>query len=83
MGDLKLKKREDPVLYQKKEECCGCAACYSVCPKNAITMKADILEQIKIYALSVISVYRYVYSKKIRIHELQKVKCDDEQEDYQ
>lgn len=41
MGDLKLKKREDPVLYQKKEECCGCGACYSVCPKNAITMKAD------------------------------------------
>lgn len=25
----------------KKEECCGCAACYSVCPVSAITMVAD------------------------------------------
>ncbi len=25
----------------KKEECCGCYACYSVCPNNSITMKDD------------------------------------------
>lgn len=24
-----------------KDECCGCTACYSVCPKNAIAMKPD------------------------------------------
>ena len=30
-----------PVLYDKKEECCGCTACYAVCPANAITMEAD------------------------------------------
>jgi len=32
---------EIPVLYKRKEECCGCTACYSVCPKGAITMIAD------------------------------------------
>ena len=25
----------------KKDACCGCTACYSVCPKNAITMECD------------------------------------------
>lgn len=30
-----------PVLYKKKEECCGCTACYAVCPKEAITMQED------------------------------------------
>ena len=36
-----VKKRELPVLYEKKEECCGCSACVSICPKNAINMQAD------------------------------------------
>ena len=26
------------VLYEQKNECCGCAACYAICPKNAISM---------------------------------------------
>lgn len=30
-----------PLLYTKKENCCGCTACYSICPKNAITMVED------------------------------------------
>ena len=30
-----------PVLYNKKEECCGCSACLSICPKKAISMIAD------------------------------------------
>ena len=25
----------------KKNECCGCAACYQVCPVNCIKMKTD------------------------------------------
>lgn len=29
------------VLFDKKEECCGCTACYAVCPKSAIDMVAD------------------------------------------
>ncbi len=29
------------VLFDKKENCCGCGACYNVCPKNAIKMKED------------------------------------------
>ena len=28
-------------LYQKKEDCCGCSACYNVCASKAITMKPD------------------------------------------
>lgn len=30
-----------PVLYTRKEECCGCTACYAICPKQAITMIPD------------------------------------------
>lgn len=34
-------KKELPVLYLKKENCCGCTACYSICPQNAIRMQPD------------------------------------------
>lgn len=30
-----------PLLYAKKEDCCGCAACESICPKKAIVMEKD------------------------------------------
>lgn len=30
-----------PILYTRKEECCGCTACYAICPKNAISMQPD------------------------------------------
>lgn len=30
-----------PVLFSKKEECCGCSACYATCPKKAISMITD------------------------------------------
>lgn len=29
------------VIYNKKEECCGCSACAQICPKNAIKMETD------------------------------------------
>lgn len=32
---------ENRVLYRKKEQCCGCEACVSVCPKHIIEMKKD------------------------------------------
>lgn len=28
-------------VYLKKEDCCGCSACYNVCTKQAITIKPD------------------------------------------
>nr|WP_291580254.1 Coenzyme F420 hydrogenase/dehydrogenase, beta subunit C-terminal domain [Clostridium sp. UBA6640] len=28
-------------VYLKKEDCCGCSACYNICAKHAITMKSD------------------------------------------
>lgn len=33
--------KDKPVLYKRKEECCGCTACYAICPRNAITMVED------------------------------------------
>lgn len=32
---------EVPVLYKEKKECCGCSACYAICPIKAITMVRD------------------------------------------
>lgn len=28
-------------LFTEKKECCGCAACVSICPKAAISMIKD------------------------------------------
>lgn len=33
--------QEIPILYERKEECCGCTACYASCPREAISMVAD------------------------------------------
>ena len=33
--------KDIPVLYERKEDCCGCTACYAICPKSAISMKED------------------------------------------
>lgn len=33
--------KEVPVLFRKKEECCGCSACYAVCSNGAIRMIED------------------------------------------
>lgn len=34
-------KREMPILFNKKEDCCGCTACYAICPNSAIQMIED------------------------------------------
>ncbi len=36
-----IKKKTIPVLYKRKEDCCGCTACYAICPKSAISMVPD------------------------------------------
>jgi len=33
--------KELPVLFNRKEDCCGCSACYAICLQRAITMVAD------------------------------------------
>ncbi len=33
--------REIPILYREKKDCCGCSACYAVCPNGAIYMAED------------------------------------------
>ena len=33
--------REIPILYREKRECCGCSACYAICPQGAIHMVSD------------------------------------------
>ena len=35
--------KQTPVLFTKKEECCGCGACQAVCSAQAIIMKTDEL----------------------------------------
>ena len=30
-----------PILYDRPEYCCGCSACFSICPTNAIEMVID------------------------------------------
>ncbi|SEI84959.1 4Fe-4S dicluster domain-containing protein [Propionispira arboris] len=30
-----------PKIYSKRENCCGCTACYAICPVKAIVMKPD------------------------------------------
>lgn len=38
---VKMVKERKIILYTDKSECCGCGACYNICPFNAIEMKAD------------------------------------------
>ena len=33
--------KTSPILYKRKEECCGCTACYASCPRDAIAMMPD------------------------------------------
>ena len=33
--------KEVPNLFTCEEECCGCSACFSICPVGAILMKED------------------------------------------
>lgn len=33
--------KDIPVLFTRKEDCCGCTACYAICPKSAIIMVTD------------------------------------------
>lgn len=40
-GDAIRMKKELPILYNRKEECCGCTACYAICPPKAIVMVED------------------------------------------
>lgn len=40
--ELAMKNKKNlPKLYENKDECCGCMACYSICPTSAIIMKPD------------------------------------------
>ena len=34
-------KKKYPKLFVEKYECCGCSACYAICPKGAISMQTD------------------------------------------
>lgn len=37
-SNKKVETKEKPILYNKLDECCGCTACYSICPVGAINM---------------------------------------------
>lgn len=36
-----MEKKPVPILYTRKEECCGCTACYAICTQQAISMRSD------------------------------------------
>lgn len=38
---MRMNTKEVPVLFSKKEECCGCSACCAICPNGAIRMIED------------------------------------------
>lgn len=38
---MKKEQNEVPVLFREKKDCCGCWACCSVCPFDAINMVRD------------------------------------------
>ena len=40
-GEKKMQGEYTIRLFNKKEECCGCSACYSICPQHAISMRED------------------------------------------
>jgi len=40
-GDENEMRKDLPLLYKKKAECCGCMACYAICPKSAIIIVED------------------------------------------
>lgn len=40
-GNKMNEKKSIPVLYSRREECCGCTACYAICPRGAISMMPD------------------------------------------
>lgn len=37
----KVVRKTIPELYHEKKECCGCSACFAVCPAGAIVMMPD------------------------------------------
>ncbi len=36
-----MEQKEIPILFGKKEDCCGCSACFAICPRRAISMLPD------------------------------------------
>ena len=38
---MNIVKDNYPILVDEKKHCCGCGACYSICPKKAIAMIKD------------------------------------------
>lgn len=40
-ADKNMNNSNIPFLYKRKEECCGCTACYAICHQNAISMVED------------------------------------------
>lgn len=40
-NSIKYTEFPPPELYKKRENCCGCTACYAICASAAISMEPD------------------------------------------
>ena len=41
VNNYNQEKKKIPILYTEKSDCCGCSACYAICPMQAIHMEFD------------------------------------------
>lgn len=64
-------KTQIPILYNQKEECCGCTACYAICPKEAIYMLEDKegFEYPQINAIKCIQCYQCIKVCPIKVEK--------------
>ena len=41
MNEVYKMSNKDIILFSRKEDCCGCGSCMSICSQSAITMFSD------------------------------------------
>ena len=71
-----MTEKEIPILYNRKEECCGCTACLAICPKEAIRCTCNHQPDVKLITRKAIvaseeelKINKRSHSAKLRIVE--------------
>ena len=50
--------RDLPELYLARENCCGCTACFAICPVDAILMRPDEMRCVRCYQCISVCVFK-------------------------